>query len=110
MLNHCDFFVTPLDPLFIAWTAVNRVSRTGQVIGPDERISAKDAFRALTIDAAHQYGEDQQKGSIAVGKLADFVVLDRNPLTVDPAAIKDLRVVQTFKEGKPVYEAAKTPT
>jgi predicted amidohydrolase YtcJ len=107
MSNHCDFFVTPLDPLFIAWTAVNRVSRTGQVIGPDERISAKDAFRALTIDAAHQYGEEQEKGSITVGKLADLVVLDRNPLTVDPAAIKDMRVVQTFKEGKPVYEAAK---
>lgn len=106
MSDHSDFFVTPLNPLFIAWTAVNRVSRTGEVIGPDERISAHDALRALTVDAAYQYGEENRKGSIAVGKLADVVVLDRNPLTVDPAEIKDVRVVRTYKEGKAVYEAA----
>lgn len=106
MSDHSDFFVTPLNPLFIAWTAVNRISRSGEVIGPDERVSAHDAFKALTIDAAYQYFEEDRKGSIEVGKLADLVVLDRNPLTCDPAHIKDIRVVQTFKEGKSVYEAA----
>lgn len=105
MSDHSDFFVTPLDPLFIAWTAVNRLSRSGDVIGPDERVSAHGALRALTIDAAYQYGEEDRKGSISSGKLADLVVLDRNPLKVDPASIKDIRVVQTFKEGVPVYEA-----
>ena len=105
MTNHSDFFVTPLDPLFIAWTAVNRISRSGVVIGPDERISAHDAFKALTIDAAYQYGEEDRKGSIAAGKLADFVVLDANPLNVDPAQIKNVRVVQTYKEGVSIYEA-----
>ncbi|MGB8909080.1 MAG: amidohydrolase [Candidatus Cybelea sp.] len=105
MSNHCDFFVTPLDPLFIAWTAVNRLSRSGQVIGPDERISPHDALEALTIDAAYQYGEEDRKGSIVARKLADLVVLDRNPLKVDPSEIKDVRVVQTLKEGKPIYEA-----
>jgi predicted amidohydrolase YtcJ len=110
MSDHSDFFVTPLDPLFIAWTAVNRLSRSGEVIGPDERISAHDAFRALTIDAAYQYGEEERKGSIAPGKLADLVVLDHNPLQVDPASIKDVRVVQTFKEGASVYEGAAAAT
>jgi predicted amidohydrolase YtcJ len=109
MSDHSDFFVTPLDPLFIAWTAVNRVSRTGEVIGPDERVSAHAALRALTIDAAYQYGEEDRKGSIAAGKLADLVVLDRNPLEVAPEEIKDVRVVQTLKEGKAIYEAAGAP-
>ncbi len=70
--NHSDFAVTPLDPMFILWTSVNRVSRSGQVIGPDERISAHDGLRALTIDAAYQYGEEASKGSIETGKLADL--------------------------------------
>ncbi|MBV8067027.1 MAG: amidohydrolase [Candidatus Eremiobacteraeota bacterium] len=103
MSDHSDFFVTPLNPLFIAWTAVNRISRSGEIIGPEERVSAHAAFRALTIDAAYQYGEEERKGSIAAGKLADLVVLDRNPLKVDASQIKDVRVVQTFKEGRPVY-------
>ena len=102
--NHSDFFVTPLDPLFIAWTAVNRVTRSGRVLGPQERISAHDAFKALTIDAAHQYFEEDRKGSIAPGKLADFVVLDRNPLKIDPAEIKNVRVVETIKEGVSIYQ------
>jgi len=108
MSDHSDFFVTPLNPLFIAWTAVNRISRSGETIGPDERIPALDAFKALTIDAAYQYSEEDRKGSIEAGKLADLVVLDRNPLKVGPSEIKDVRVVRTIKEGKTVYEAAGT--
>ncbi|MFZ0031000.1 MAG: amidohydrolase [Candidatus Cybelea sp.] len=104
--NHSDFFVTPLDPLFIAWTAVNRLSRSGQVSGPDERVTPHDAFKALTIDAAYQYGEQSAKGSIVAGKVADLVVLDRNPLEVDPLEIKNVRVVRTIKEGQTIYEAA----
>lgn len=106
MSDHSDFFVTPLNPLFIAWTAVNRISRSGEVVGPDERISAHDAFKALTIDAAYQYSEDDRKGSIAPGKLADLVVLDKNPLKVPPSEIKDVRVLQTIKEGTTIYQAA----
>lgn len=106
MSNHSDFFVTPLDPLFIAWTAVTRLSRSGQVIGPDERISPHDALKALTIDAAYQYGEENRKGSIVAGKVAALVVLDRNPLEVDPLEIKNVRVVRTIKEGQTIYEAA----
>jgi predicted amidohydrolase YtcJ len=104
--NHSDFAVTPLDAMFILWTSVNRLSRSGQVIGPDERISAHDGLRALTIDAAHQYGEEDRKGSIVAGKVADFAILDANPTTVDAAKIKDIKVSETIKGGKTVYTRA----
>jgi predicted amidohydrolase YtcJ len=92
--------------MFILWTSVNRTSRSGQIIGPDERISPWDGLKALTIDAAYQYNEEADKGSLEVGKLADLVVLDRNPLKVPQDGIKDIKVMETFKEGKSVYRAA----
>lgn len=103
--NHSDFAVTPLNPMFILWTSVSRTSRSGQVIGPDERLAAWDGLKALTIDAAYQYGEEQEKGSLEVGKLADLVLLDRNPLTVPVEAIKDIKIVETFKEGRSIFRA-----
>jgi predicted amidohydrolase YtcJ len=103
--NHSDFAVTPLDPMFILWTSANRISRSGQIIGPDERIAPHDGLRALTIDAAYQYGEEDRKGSIEIGKLADFAILDTNPTKVDVAKIKDVKVSETIKEGKTVYKA-----
>jgi hypothetical protein len=59
----------------------------------------------MTIWAAEQYGEQESKGSLEVGKLADLVILDKNPLKVDPMSIKDVRVVETIKEGKTIYRA-----
>ncbi len=103
--NHTDFVVTPLDQLFVMWTAVNRVSRSGAVIGADQRVTPLEAFEAITINAAQQYGEDAQKGSLEVGKVADLVVLDGNPLTVPPAAIKDITVVETIKDGATIFSA-----
>jgi len=101
--NHTDFNVSPIDQLFVLWSAVNRVSRGGAVIGPDERITPLQSLRALTIDAAHMYGEERTKGSLEVGKLADLVILDKNPLRVDPLTIKDIQVVETIKEGTTIY-------
>ena len=103
--NHTDFVVTPLDQLFVMWTAVNRVSRSGAVIGADQRVTPLEALEAITINAARQYGEDAQKGSLQVGKVADLVVLDGNPLTVEPAAIKDISVVETIKDGATIFSA-----
>lgn len=103
--NHSDFAVTPLNPMFILWTSVSRTSRSGQVIGPDERLDPWDGLRALTIDAAFQYGEEREKGSLEAGKLADLVVLDRNPLAVPVDGIKAIRIVETFKEGRSIFRA-----
>ena len=91
--------------MFVVWTAVNRVSRGGEVIGPDQRVTPLEALKAITINAAYQYFEEKSKGSLEPGKLADLVILDRNPLKVDPMAIKDIKVVETIKEGKTIYKA-----
>jgi predicted amidohydrolase YtcJ len=104
--NHSDFAVTPLNAMFILWTSASRTSRSGQVIGESERISPQDGLRALTIDAAYQYGEEADKGSLDLGKLADLVVLNRNPTKVPVDDIKDIKVLETFKEGKSVFRAA----
>lgn len=107
--NHNDFSVTPMEPMRMIWSAVTRQSREGDIIGPDERVDRWQALRAITIDAAWQIREERQKGSIEVGKLADLVVLDGNPLVVDEGKILDIRVMETLKEGKTVYEAAAAP-
>jgi predicted amidohydrolase YtcJ len=93
--------VTPLDPMFILWTATERISRSGVVIGPDERISVAEALRAITIDAAYQYFEEDTKGSIEAGKLADLVVLDRNPLNATGAALRSIRVSRRSRPARP---------
>jgi len=101
--NHTDFNVAPLDQLFTIHTAVNRTSRSGQVIGPDERITPLEALEAITIDGARMYGEEATKGSIEPGKLADLVVLSGNPLAVPPGEIDRIGVVETIKEGTTVW-------
>jgi predicted amidohydrolase YtcJ len=101
--NHTDFNVSPLDQMFTIHTAVNRTTRSGVTLGPDERIEPLEALEAITIDGARMYGEQATKGSIEPGKLADLVVLSGNPLTVPPATIKDIRVEETIKEGRTVW-------
>jgi len=101
--NHTDAPVTPPDQLFLLWTSVNRVSRSGQVVGADERVDAYRGLQALTIDGAREYFEEQSKGTLEPGKLADLVVLDRNPLKVAALAIKDIHVLETLKEGRTIY-------
>jgi predicted amidohydrolase YtcJ len=104
--NHTDFVVAPLDQMFMLWSAVNRISRAGAEIGPDQRITPLEGLMAMTIWAAEQYGEQDKKGSLEAGKLADLVILDGNPLTVEPTKIKDIKVVETIKEGVTIYTAS----
>jgi hypothetical protein len=101
--NHSDFVVAPLDQLFMMWSAVNRISRAGAEVGPGQRITPLEALKAQTINVAWQYGEQDSKGTLEPGKRADLVILDRNPLKVEPMAIKDVVVVETVKDGKTVY-------
>jgi adenine deaminase len=75
------------------------------VIGPDERVDVMTALKAITIVPAWHYREEASKGSIEVGKLADLVILDRNPLTVPVDDIPGITVVETFKEGRTIYLA-----
>ncbi len=103
--DHTDYPVTPLNQLFLLWTAVTRQSRTGQVIGPDQRITPIEALRSITINGAYEYFEENSKGSIEKGKIADFVVLSDDLLTVNPDKIKDIKVLETIKEGKTIYKA-----
>lgn len=103
--NHNDFSVTPAEPMRMVWSAVTRQSRAGHVIGPNERVDAMTALKAITIDAAWQIREEDTKGTIATGKLADLVILDKDPLKVEPMSIRDVKVVETIKEGKSIYTA-----
>jgi predicted amidohydrolase YtcJ len=74
------------------------------VIGPDERISPYDGLRAVTAVAAYQLKEEATKGTLEPGKLADLVILDKNPLKVDPLTIKEIQVLETIKEGTTVFK------
>lgn len=102
--NHSDATVTPINPMFTVWTAVNRLSRSGKVMGPDERATVYQALKAVTANVAFQFFEEAQKGTLAVGKQADLVVLDRNPMAVGPLALREIRVMQTIKGGRTIYE------
>ena len=104
--NHSDYSVTPLDTRFMLWTSMARVSPTGIVSGPDERIDAYAALQALTTGPAWQIFEEGRKGRIKAGLLADFVILDRNPLTTPVDDIKGIKVRETIKEGRSVWRAA----
>jgi len=87
----------------VAWATVNRTSRSGKVIGPDERVTPYEAMQMITIWGTEQFGEQATKGSIKEGKLADFVILSDNPVTIDPKDINRIQVLETIKEGKSVW-------
>ncbi len=89
--------------LYAAWNVVNRQTRSGALLVPEERVSAYAAMRAITINGAYQYREEKTKGTLEAGKLADLVILSANPVKVAPMAIKDITVMQTIKEGLVVY-------
>jgi predicted amidohydrolase YtcJ len=102
--QHHDSPIVFPNSIMILHSVVNRTSRSGQIIGPDERISPYDALKSITSWAAYQCFEEDLKGELAVGKLADFVILDKNPLKIDPASIKEIKILKTIKEGKTVFE------
>jgi predicted amidohydrolase YtcJ len=103
---HSDLPIGPARPLFNAWCAVNRVTASGRIAGGDERISVEQALRAITIDAAYSWHMEQEMGSIAPGKVANFTVLEEDPLAVEPIKLKDIPVWGTMFEGR-VYPIKK---
>ena len=100
---HQDTPVVPPDMMRTVSCAVNRISRTGQVIGENQRVPVIEALKAITSYAAYQYHEEAQKGTLAVGKYADFVVLDKNPLEADVETLADIQVLMTLKENEVIY-------
>jgi len=100
---HQDTPVTKPDMMHSVWAAVNRISRNGQVIGEEQKIDVYDALKAITINGAYQYFEEDTKGTISPGKRADLVILDRSPLAVDPMDIREIEVLETIKDGKTIY-------
>ncbi|MGH7288348.1 MAG: amidohydrolase [Myxococcota bacterium] len=103
---HCDTPVVPVEPLRLVWAAVNRRTTSGQELGADERIDVTSALRAITIDAAFQHFEEDQKGSLEPGKLADLVILGRSPLAENPDDLDAIPVLETIVGGRSVYRAA----
>lgn len=101
--THNDAPVVPPDMIRLVWSAATRRTRSNDILGPSQRVSTYEALVAITRDAAWQIHEDDLKGTIAVGKMADFVVLDRDPLAQDPERLLDLKITATYKDGRAIY-------
>lgn len=101
---HSDAPVTPLGPLFTAWCAVMRQTATGQVLGERERVSVHEALEMITLGAAYTLRLDHLVGSLEIGKFADMVALDRDPLAAPPEDLKEIRVTATMLGGR-VHDA-----
>ncbi|MBR5538597.1 MAG: amidohydrolase, partial [Clostridia bacterium] len=101
---HQDSPVIEPDMLESVWCAANRVTRKGVQLAKEECISVLDALRAITVNAAYQYFEENKKGSIESGKIADFVILDKDPLTVPKETIKEIKVLSTYKNGRKIFD------
>ncbi len=102
--SHHDAPVAFPDSMRVLDATVTRRSRSGDIIGPAQRIDVITALKSMTIWAAYQHFEEDNKGSIEPGKLADFAILSGNPLAIDPEDLETLRVVQTIKEGKTIFD------
>lgn len=100
---HNDSPVVPPDMMRLLWIAVNRKTRSGFVLGPEQRLSPLQALHATTLGAAYQYFEEDRKGSITPGKQADLIILGADPLQVDPDSLKDIPVIETFARGQSIY-------
>ena len=104
---HSDMPMAPADPLFLIWCAVNRLTSSGRVAAPEQRVSVEQALRGVTIEAAYSLKLEDEVGTISPGKRANFTVLAANPLSTDPLKIRDIAVWGTVMEGR-VLPASKT--
>jgi predicted amidohydrolase YtcJ len=101
--SHHDAPVANPDAMRVLSATVTRRTRSGDILGPEERVPVDVALKAMTLWAAWQHYEDDRKGSLAVGKLADMVSLSDNPMMVDPSELASIKVQSTFKEGREVW-------
>ncbi len=106
---HNDAPVVPPDMIRLLWSATTRTTRSGAVLGADQRLTIFEALAAMTRDAAYQYFEEDRKGTLAVGRQADLVVLSANPLRTAPRDLLSLKVVATWSRGERVFQAQESP-
>mgnify|MGYP001636705115 FL=1 len=102
---HQDSPVIPPNMMETLWCAVCRRTKAGKVLGENQRLTPWEALQAITKNAAYALFEEGEKGTLAPGKRADLVVLDRNPLSCPPDELRDIQVVETIKDGETVYTA-----
>ena len=100
---HNDASVVPPDMMRLVSITVNRKTRSGHILGPHQRATIQEALHAVTLGAAYQYFEEDTKGSITVGKQADLVILEKNPVTTDPAELEHVKILETFSRGRSVH-------
>jgi hypothetical protein len=100
---HSDAPVTFPNAMRLLDSAVNRTTRTNKILGAEHQMKPLDALKAITLWSAYQHFEEQIKGSLEIGKQADMVILDKNPLTVPMASIKDIKVLETINNGKSIF-------
>lgn len=100
---HNDSPVVPPDIMRLVSIAVNRETRSGYVLGPDQRVDVMEALHAVTLGAAYQYFEENEKGSLEAGKRADFVILAQDPRIVESEALADIDIVETISRGITIY-------
>ena len=100
---HTDAPVALPNLMRMVGISVDRKSRSGQIIGEKERLSPYEALQSITSWSAYQHFEENKKGTLEVGKLADMIILDKNPLKVSSSEIKEIKVLETIKEGVSVY-------
>lgn len=101
---HNDTPIVPPDMLRLLWATTNRLTRSGQVLGPEQRLTTLEALAAITRDAAYQYFEEDRKGTLTTGKLADLVILSADPRTIEPAELLTLEIDETWSHGTRVYQ------
>ena len=103
--THNDAPIVPPDMIRLLWATSHRETRSGKILGAEQRVSVYDALKSMTINAAYQNFEEDIKGSISVSKNADFVILPENPLKMKPENLLQLKVVKTVSRGSTVFEA-----
>ena len=96
---HSDFAMAPLEPLTLAWTAINRVTSSNKRISQNQRVDLYTAMQAITIAAAKTLNLENSLGSIEIGKIANFTILNRNPFKIDTILIKEIEVLGTVYRG-----------
>ena len=85
------------------WCAVTRITKSGIMLGKDEKISVLDSIKAVTLNSAYQYFEENEKGSIKEGKKADLIIIDKNPLKINTDEIKNIKILETIKQGVSLF-------